>query len=773
MERLTRAGLDPRKDLRFITSAVYVTAEKEVELAAILLGEFDPAAVDRLLVDGFEVIEESGTTLIRWQDVDSCKWVGPYAVHSSPGRVILATPARLPQVLARLESAAPAAVDLATWRGFRDNQLITLALFVPEETPDLGSPLLSAPAEMARSTLDYFRSLYLGVRLRAVPAGASLAFALEGNDPAQVTATAAEWTKTIGESRESWESKMPTMARLHDALEVSAEGRLLSAIAAVDDQWWADAKGIPGEILGMIFGGLGGSMSQAAPGAEQLEENPIQFERKVDLEAIPAFAAEPPFVKEADAVAGPVGVRLVSVGLGEQDDVGLVLGIEAVHRGIPNLGNSKGRVRLLISSVRSREGRELLRDEACGHDRNDLPADVSDPSFSNSFTGKKMVRLVSNATHDEIASIEGGVIVRLPVETQTLRIEDLSETRTIARNGVRVEIDRSGPATLSYRISGDPSQLLHVRGLNAAGLELQGAGRSSSGFLFGDGTSISQSYAGQVEQAEIVFAKTDAERSFPFRIEGAKPRSSQSEHVSVRDPVEVYDPTKVDVEGAAPEIENSTEFDAITHTGPFTIAVELRKFFALNGRFEIRAPVIPGLVGNLRGAELEITRIETNDDSEAPLPEGGARADLFFDRPSGSDPLSRSENVELGTIEPSSVRALEGEIRVRLPQSLASLLLATEQVGTIASADGLSATLSKIDDAGLEIRFAEGGASVVEIVAHNAGGEPLWVPFPRLVEEGSIWRATLGTHGRALSVEIAYATAVKEKVFPFRLDRDR
>ena len=769
MRCLSSAGLDPRRALRHVTGAVYLDKTGQIEGAVVLLGDFAPAAIDRLLAEGFEIREENGLRLVRWQNVETCEWSGLWALHVEEGRIVLASPSVLPAILGRLAELAPATVNLSEWRGFREGQLASLALFIPEETPDLGNPFLNGPAEAARSVLDDFRSLYLGAHLRTLPPGATLAAAFEANEASAVSATADRWTAAIESSRALWGEKMPTVARLHDALEIEADGRMLRASAAVDNDWWEDAQGIPGEVLGMFLGGLGQHSPQGIdPPAEQLAEDPVRFEAKIDASSLPAFEPEPRFVKRVDAVAGPVGLRLASVALGALDDPGLVLRIIGMHRDIPNLGKAAGRVRLFVTSVRSSEGEELLRNEICGPERNDLPADLAHESFSGSFEGEKAVRLVGEATHDQIAAIDGRVVVRVPSETEAIRLNNLAEAQTITRDGIRIELGRTDPSTLRYRVAGDDTMLLHVRGLNAAGKELQVAGSSSSGILFGDGSSVSRSFAGEVTGAELVIARTDIERSFPFRIATAAPSAEKDEHVTEPEKIETNTLVRLAEAfpaGTAPPPPEGAE--TVSRSGPFTLSLELRKFFALSGSFEVRAPVIPGLAGNLRGGELEIMAIDT-DDGSVPLPDDTVPLDLRFQK-RADGVISASGHLTLGDLEPTGVRALEGELRIRLPKALASVTFPLDRVGGVSS-EGITATLAKAAGDGFEVRLGTEEPAVVGVIARNEAGEPLWVPFPRLTRSDEGWTLSFEVHGQAASVEIIRATEVDEGRFPFRLD---
>ena len=408
---------------------------------------------------------------------------------------------------------------------------------------------------------------------------------------------------------------MPTLARLHDAISVDADQNTLSMKASVDEAWFEDAAKIPQELFGLLFDDSTmrfGSPNGGSNPQERIDENPTRYVAGVVPQGLAAYQADPPFLPEVDVVSGPFGIRLSAVEFDAADD-SLALTITGTHRGIPNLGDAGQRVRLYIDSVSDAAGNELLREESCGPERNDLAAELDRPHFNDSLTGDKTVRLKPGVRHADIHRIRGRVELALPAEVETIRLAALDTEQTIDRQGIRVALQASAADTLDYKVYGDPARLLEVRGLNAAAQPLSGSSSMSSGFLFGEGLSKSRSFAGRVANAEVVIALRDVQQSFPFQLDTRRPRVSQSE--SRHDPVSVptYSLAQLQREFPQPPAlpEDQQDILAETDTGPFRVALgQLRPFMGLYTGFTVYAPAIPGLADNLSAVALQVTAID-------------------------------------------------------------------------------------------------------------------------------------------------------------------
>ncbi len=130
-----------------------------------------------------------------------------------------------------------------------------------------------------------------------------------------------------------------------------------------------------------------------------------------------------------------------------------------------------------VNGLVNRDGRNLLREESCGAERNALGGDL-DPAdgmlFRNDnfvrvpiLAGSKAVRLEPGATLSGIASVQGHIVLRLPTATKSYRIEAPFQSQTVSAPELRVVLGDSADGTIKYDISGRTDRLLAARALNA------------------------------------------------------------------------------------------------------------------------------------------------------------------------------------------------------------------------------------------------------------------------------------------------------------------
>lgn len=773
------AGIDPRRDLGHLVFGFYLGADAEPGYALALLGRFDPARVMSWLKSEYEVSPapdgNPSVWQLRKQNADTCSWSQPWSVYIGSSLMVAADPARMPGLLDRINRRAAALRQLDRWRGFRDTKLGSLALFVPEQSPDTGNPFLQQPVQRTHEALEAFDEVYFGLGLWPLPFRARLELMLAGEDAAAATRAASDWQAALEASRAQWGEQMPTVARLHDALSVTTEDSALRLNASVDEDWLADAARIPQELMTLLFSGAGMHMSinggASAQPEERIDENPTRYVSGVVPQALAAYQPDPPFLPEVDVVSGPFGIRLSAVELNAADD-SLELTITGTHRGIPNLGDAGQRVKLYIDSVSDAAGNELLREESCGRERNDLAVELDRPHFNNSLTGDKTVRLKPGVRHADIHRIQGRVELALPTETETLRLAALDTEQTIDREGIRVALKASAADTLDYKVYGDPARLLEVRGLNAAAQPLSGSSSMSSGFLFGEGQAKSRSFAGQVANAEVVIALRDVEQSFPFQLETRRPRVSQSE--TRHDPVSVPTYSLAELQREFPQPpalpEDQKDILAEAGTGPFRVALsQLRPFMGLYTGFTVYAPAVPGLADNLSAVALQVTAIENAAGENLVAAAQTAPVRLSKD---WQDParLQDQVRVEFDTrVDAAEIHKLKGQLQVRLPRKLRSVSIDATAVGSSVGAADLQVTLGRIDDKGLMLDFGTQLPALVAVNAYNAEDHSIWVPHPQLEFKDGRWRGRFDTHGSPARIELVLAAEQEQQAFPFEL----
>lgn len=198
------------------------------------------------------------------------------------------------------------------WRDYRASQLGSLALFVPESSPDTGNPFLQQPVDKAHDTLDAFNEIYFGLGLWPLPVRGRFELMLAGDDAQAASRLASEFQTAVDASRQQWGEQMPTVARLHDVLSVEAQDGAMRLTASFDRDWVDALAKIPQEIINLISAGSGLKMTNASTTdvQERIDEAPACFLPAIDSADLPPCQAEPPFLAEADTVSGPFGIRL-------------------------------------------------------------------------------------------------------------------------------------------------------------------------------------------------------------------------------------------------------------------------------------------------------------------------------------------------------------------------------------------------------------------------------------------------------------------------------
>jgi len=779
--RLQAAGIEPRRDLGHLAFAFYLDSDGQPGYALAILGAFDKAAILAGLENEYEVSYmpdiDPAVWSIRKQYLDTCDWSRTWSLYISPGLIVATDPGRLPALLGRFRGRLPAQRNLDRWRDFRASQLGSLALFVPEQVPDTGNPFMQQPVNKAHGALEAFDELYFGMGLWPLPFRARFEMMLAGEDTNAARTTALGWQTALQDSKQQWSEQLPTVARLHDAVSLSdAQGAVLMK-ASVDKAWLEDAARVPQEVMGLLFKGTGIRMSPSGTAAaepqERIDENPAQFLASVSADSLPEYQAEPPFLPEADTVSGPFGIRLSAVEQSDAGDGGLALTIDATHRGIPNLGDGKERVQLYVESVTDAQGNELLRTETCGRERNPLPAAVASPHFKNSMRGEKTVRLKPGVTHADIHRIRGRVELLLPVSTESVVLDALDQEQRIDRDGVRVVLSRTAPDTLDYKVYGDSRRLLTVRGLNAGSQPLSRTSSMSGGFLFGKGRSQSQSFAGQVASAEVVLARGDVEKRYPFELSSAQPHSVQNvfKHPPARVPTYSLAELQREFESPPALPKDTADIMVETEAGPFRVALtRMQSFFGLQTGFRVYAPPVPGIADNLSALALEVTAVE-NTAGENLIEDQAAREVLQLSEDwQDKSRLQGQVNLNFKTrADVSGIRTLKGKLQLQLPRQIQSVFIETMDVGTQVAAGETTITLRRVDDNGFSLDFGDRQPALVAVNAYNAQGDSLWVPSPHLEDKGGRWLGRFDTHGSSARVELLLSTRQEQQSYAFAL----
>jgi hypothetical protein len=121
LDHLRAAGVDARRDVDYALYAVYPVAAEATRHAVVLLGRFDPAAINAYLTRELRATPRAGAGPASFEvvrtDPATCQPAATWVVTAAPGWIVLADPASHPALLPRLASPPPENREpLAWWR---------------------------------------------------------------------------------------------------------------------------------------------------------------------------------------------------------------------------------------------------------------------------------------------------------------------------------------------------------------------------------------------------------------------------------------------------------------------------------------------------------------------------------------------------------------------------------------------------------------------------------------------------------------------------------
>ena len=803
---LQEGGIDLRGAVSHVLGALVVTGDGAGGVG-VVLGDFPVERIADLLPRAFEVEHATAggepVLILMREDVDTCKRTGPVALHLTPKRLVLGTPDLVGVVLERYAQASRAGIDLAAWREYRANKLLSLALLVPPAALEDAAtdPMSRRFAEAARAAMPTVEAIFVGVSVATQPPEVGFEARLDTTSDDWPQQTVRAYQAWRDEFEESFTQTLPALARLQRHASVEADGRRLVARASLTSETIHDAADVPAEFLTLMFSGFNvrPAAPAAAPGEERLlaPEQIPSYRASLSHDDLASFDPEAVAGFESDAAAGPFGLRVKGFRLVGGDEEVVEIELEVTSGEIPNLGadsmhrvDGDGRAQLFVTAVRDRDGANLLREESCGRERNGVGGRL-DPTtrsmyVNNAFksisvvSGSKSVRLRPGARVTDIAGIEGHLRLRLPSRIETRRVEAPFAERVVEAPEVRLKFGAGDPGTLEYEISGRPDRIIAVRGLNASRQYLAGAGSYSSGRFLGSGKSVGRSFQGVPAIAELIIAREEAVRDYPFTLGAAAPRFGSW---TIPEPFAVATTAKDafmrDLGGTdlAEACENGAGDDA---TRPFAMcleSVETGWGSNLQGRLRVYAPATPALRDNFSALELVVegVRVKGADgagDRVVPL---AFRQFIVLQQTYGQDYLDDGYSAfftieDAGALKNETITGLKGRLIVRLPTRLAAASLDARELGSRGEHPaGVGARLVEIVDGQLGLDIAAQRDRLVQLLPRDAGGAVLATSNARLesVGDGDALRGSVAVSGVPASLGVVFAEAQESLELPF------
>lgn len=792
-DHLRAAGVDARHEVDYALYALYPTSGDVARHAVILVGRFNPAAINAYLIRELKATPRAGPAPASFEvartDPTTCEPGATWVVTVTPEWIVLADSASHPGLLARF--ASPQAENkekLGWWRGLARSDVAGVGI------PDLDrletgtvQPFMKSSAKALAAQADAFGRVYLGLGVKTVPPQGVLRIVIDAKDADRATHQIKAWERAVNESRARWQDTLPSVAALYDSLKVHTDGARSTIEFTVDRTLAADSRRVINELLAAALGGLGVRVSgpAAAPAAERIDTEPVAFVPTVAPASLPGYDPHAQFFEEVDQIQGPFGLRLSELRVGAEPGVGLELVVEGFAAEIPNVGASDDRVRLSIGSVQSTGGQELLRPEACGRERNSQPAAFK-AWGSHRFKASKTLRLIEGADPRALQNVSGHVQLRLPTRTEVVSLLHPAAGAVAEKHGAIFTVTKVTGGSVSYQIAGARDRVLLFRALNAKGQPLASPSSFSSGFLFGEGVSGQKDYAGTIDRLEVVFAAEEQTLQFPFTLTdfslAGKPGAVALDSTP---PFRAYSLRAMLAEGKRLALPAKPEAAlAVAALDPFALSFDrAQPFYLLKLDFTLRSPDLPNFQKTFSLGQLRLTRIQLKDGTvleapppaEAAAPRAVARSvwdtAVRFTSSPKDGVLSTSVNLYVDTkAKPEALKALQGVLTVQLPKTIQTLRLDDLTPGSKASSGNLTITVAGRGRKSLTLEASKDGARVLYVRLLGADGQAVAYFSPHITTSpDGAWRFELSPLSLAVRAEVTLAGELDRKTFPFTL----
>ncbi|HEX6081892.1 MAG TPA: hypothetical protein VF197_19835 [Methylomirabilota bacterium] len=797
VDHLRAAGVDPRHDVDAALFALYPADGATARHAMILIGRFNPAALNGYLGRELAATPRPGAAPASFTvariDAATCRPGATWAVTVTPEWIAFSDPASHAALLARLAGGsaggAGTAERLAWWRGLSRGDVAAVGLPGLERLESGATqPFARGGAKALAAQTEPFGRAYAGLGVKTVPPQGVLRLVLDAKDPARGREKVREWERALAESRARWKDSVPTVAALYDSLRVHGDGARSTLEFTVDRTLASNAQRAVNELVTLALGGFGIRVDPpggAAP-AERIDPEPVAFVPSVTPGALPGYDPQAQFAEEVDQVQGPFGVRVDELRLGPGSDPsspagppsGLPAGLEIVVEGfageLPNVGGSEDRVRLFVDSVKGAGGHELLRPEACGRERNDRPAPFQSAGGKR-LRARKTVRLVAGADPRAVQSVAGHVQLRLPTRTEVVTLASPRAGAVAERGGAVFTVTALEPGRVSYQVTGARSRLLLFRALNAKGQPLASPGAFSSEFMFGEGVSGQRQYSGEISRLEIVFAADEETMDLPFTLTSFVPAGrSAGAAIDRTPPFRPYGLRDLQREFPRPRGAGPLE--------PFELTLDrVQSFFGLRLDLTLKSPPVPNFERGFTSGVFRMTRIELADGTALtpPAPDparpGPSRsrweqAVRFTGSPKDGRLSTPLVLYVESKVRPEDVKAVKGTLTLQLPRTLQTISLGDLTVGEHAERGDLAVTVVARGRHGLTLATSRDGDRVRYVRLLGADGQAVAYWSPDITEApNGAWRFGLSPQSPAVKAEVVLADQVDRADYPVTL----
>ncbi len=783
IEHLRAAGVDPRHDVDYVLYALYPAAEA-TRHALVLVGRFNPNAINGYLTRELAATPRApagpASYAVVRTDPSTCQPAATWIVTANSRWIVLADPATHAVLLPRLTSPPPESGDRLTWwRPLARADVAGLGITGLDRLESgISQPFVKNSAQTLTTETSAVSRLYLGLGVKPVPPQGVLRIVIDAKDPGRVAEKIKGWEQAVNDSRARWKDSMPSVATLYDSLKLHTEGSRSSVEFTVDRTLANNSQRVLGELLAAALGGLGVRVSgpAASPPAERIDTEPLVFAPSITPGSLPAYDPKEQFAEDVDQVVGPFGVRFSELRLGTDPAVGLELAVEGLAKEIPNLGNADDRATLIVDSVKSTGGQELLRPETCGRERNTQPASFKSWG-SHRVKATKTVRLIPGADPGALQSATGRVKLRLPVRTEVVGLDHPKTGATAERYGAVFTVTKLEGGTVGYQIAGARDRVLAFRALNGKGQPLASPSSFSSDFLFGEGVSGQKEYAGSVERLEVVFAVDEESMELPFTLTDFAPAGkAQSRFLDQTPAFRPYG-----YQALARDYPRAGRAGAGLE--PFALTLDkIQSFFGLRLDVTFRSPDVPNFQKAFGVGRLRLTRVQLQDGTTLVPPPVDPANPTAPSRARWESPIRFGGSPKDGTLstalnfyveskaKPEDVKAAQGVLTLRFPKTLETVALDDLAVGRKAQRGDVTITVASRGRKNLTLQTSRDGERVYYVRLLGADGQAVAFFGPNITEApGGAWRFELSPLNPPARAEIVLVGEVDQKSYPVTL----
>ncbi|MEE8205748.1 MAG: hypothetical protein V3T82_02285, partial [Nitrospinaceae bacterium] len=758
---LRRSGVNPGESVEYILGG-FLDGFKDGGQVQVALGKFPVESIERDWQKSKNVkqTQVNGRKAWLWSKVDkeTCKPSPPQLIVVENQRLIMGDPDSVSWFLQRLDEPK-AETDLTQWRRYRSGKLFAFAVLIPKKLEKVSqNGLARMYAHSAKEQIAPVTGIYGGGTITWKPRGIDLELLLE-------TANA-EWNQEQRGKFLEWKKKatqkidpeFKTVKNLMSYLDLKASDRQLVMQAKINEALIKDIGNVFQEGLDWFASSLSSSFSIS--GGEQTSGEKIipfkdinQYKNSIRPKDLDPFDSTADPNEHFNATTGPFGIQIKGISLNPKEAGVIDLELKIISSSIPKLeinafaeeGEGTG-AWFRVNHVFNKNGKELLREELCGKDRNSKAVALqkgyrnvevkrvkktpaikklikAKPRWSNLtldiLQGSKTVHLQPGTRMSDIATIEGEVILQLPSDIAKKRIRAPFKNKVGQAGDLRIKMKQAASDTISFTASGKVNRLLETRALNRSGKYLQSGASMSSPIFFGEGVNKNKQFRGQPKTVEFVFARKTSKKTYPFHLKFQRPTYPASSFFkSVA--VETQSRRALLMQrGSTPKREVCSNRSIEFRSRPFYICLDQNmrmqskwkqsgKYAA--GSFLVHSQESAAITDNLSAAQLTVEKVIVKDGSNPTRKTLPAKGERFLNLNSNYvSPLKGDQvRIEAGPVkkedESLTPVGFEGYLKIRLPRKLESFRLDLFTLGSTAqSSNGLKAKFTGVSEKGVSM----------------------------------------------------------------------